>query len=380
MRPRYEVADVLRRSGDEFLGKYNPPYHVRKVISDITTCRTSAKGGHQSSCSKCGKVETSYNSCRNRSCPKCEGHKQAEWVSEREEELLPVPYFHLVFTIPHELNPLVLKHREECLNILFQSVSETLLEVSQRRLKGLPGFFSILHTWGRTLSLHPHIHCVVPGGVWREGEFKRSSQRYLLPVNILSTVFRAKFIAKLKLAELTPDKPVLKKLYSKNWVVYAKPPFGGPEAVLRYLARYTHRIAISNSRITKITSDSVTFNYRDAKEESKLKLCTLSHLEFARRFLQHVPPKAFVRIRYYGFLAHAKKAKLLPKIRLSLESKLGISLVPRKKPPTKEIPAQKLSTCCQAQVVVLIIPARATSRGFKYPDFKSQAIKPFDSS
>lgn len=354
MRHRYEVADVLRRSGQDFINKYNPPHHVRKVISDISNCRTAKLGGHQNSCTKCGKVEISYNSCRNRGCPKCEGHKQAVWVEEREKELLPVPYFHLVFTLPHELNPLILKHRKVCLNILFQAVSETLLEVCKTKLKGLPGFFCILHTWGRTLSFHPHIHCVVPGGVWRDTEFKTGSQKYFLPVNILSTVFRAKFIKKLKLAELTLDKPLVKKLYSNNWVVYAKPPFGGPESVLKYLARYTHRIAISNSRITEIMSDSITFNYRDAKEESKLKLCTLSHLEFTRRFLQHVPPPAFVRIRYYGFLSHAKKAALLVKIKINLEVKII-----QKKPLATNVQEQKitLSSCCQAPVKILLLRA-----------------------
>ena len=348
------MADVLRASGDEFIKKYNPPFHVRKVISDITACRTAKLGGHQSSCTKCGKVEISYNSCRNRSCPKCEGHKQAVWVEEREKELLPVPYFHLVFTIPHELNPVILKNREKCLNILFQAVSETLIEVCKTKLEGLPGFFSILHTWGRTLSVHPHIHCVVPGGVWKDTEFKKCSEKYFLPVNILSTVFRAKFIKKLKTLHLFPeDKDSQNKLYQNNWVVYAKPPFGGPEAVLKYLARYTHRIAISNSRITEITKDSVTFNYRDAKDESKLKLCTLSHLEFTRRFLSHVPPPAFVRIRYYGFLSHAKKGKLLPKIKLNLETKivlkkqLAVTITPEQK--------IKLSPCCQAPVKIQLL-------------------------
>ena len=352
MRHRYEVADVLRRSGQEFIDKYNPPHHVRKVISDISNCRTAAKGGHQSFCSKCGKVEISYNSCRNRSCPKCEGHKQVAWVDERGKELLPVPYFHLVFTLPHELNPLILRHRRNCLNILFQAVSETLLEVCHTKLKGLPGFFCILHTWGRTLSVHPHIHCVIPGGVWRGTEFKTGSQKYFLPVNILSTVFRAKFIAKLETANLAPDKPLLNKLYKNNWVVYAKPPFGGPEAVLKYLARYTHRIAISNSRITEITKDSVSFNYRDAKDESKLKLCTLTHLEFTRRFLQHVPPPAFVRIRYYGFLSHAKRGALLPKIKLNLETKITPK---NQEPKSPTEPKTNLSSCCQAPVTIQLL-------------------------
>ena len=348
------MADVLRLSGEEFVEKYNPPFHVRKVISDISNCRTAKLGGHQSSCTKCGKVEISYNSCRNRSCPKCEGHKQAVWVEERQKELLPVPYFHLVFTIPHELNPVILKNREKCLNILFQAVAETLLEVCKTKLEGLPEFFSILHTWGRTLSVHPHIHCVIPGGVWRDTEFKTGSQKYFLPVNILSTVFRAKFIDKLKSADLTPDKPLLNQLYKNNWVVYSKPPFGGPEAVLKYLARYTHRIAISNSRVTEITKDSVTFNYRDAKDESKLKLCTLSHLEFTRRFLQHVPPPAFVRIRYYGFLSHAKKGTLLPKIKLNLKAKI----IPKNQPTASTSEQKiKLSSCCQAPVKIQLLGA-----------------------
>ena len=357
MRPRYEVADVLRKAGKEFTEKYNPPRHVGKVISDITTCRTASKGGHQSSCSMCGKVQISYNSCRNRSCPKCEGHKQALWLDERGKELLPVPYFHLVFTLPHELNPLILKNRSQCLNILFQAVSETLLEVCNTKLEGLPGFFCILHTWGRTLSFHPHIHCVIPGGVWDEEktQFKTKSKKYLLPVNILSTVFRAKFIKKLKLLELAPDKPLLNQLYKNNWVVYAKPPFGGPSSVLKYLARYTHRIAISNSRITNITNDSVSFSYRDAKDGSKLKLCTLSHLEFTRRFLQHVPPKSFVRIRYYGFLAHAKRGKLLEKIKLNLKTKI----IPKKQTlkTTTDFQEQKskLSSCCKAPVKIQLL-------------------------
>lgn len=309
------------------------PSH-RKVARDIMRCRTAELGGHVYRCADCSHVEQSYNSCRNRHCPKCQGSETAAWVDARTEELLPVPYFHTVFTLPDALNGVVLLNKRAMYELLFQSVRTTLLELGEKNLGVTLGFFAVLHTWGQLLQLHPHIHCVIPAcGISASGEIKVFKENYLLPDRVLSAVFRGKFIEGLKrlyrrnalqLPDDIPDRDAFERLLSEScasdWVVYSKAPFAGPDVVVKYLARYTHRVAIGNSRLVSADNDRVTFTYRDYADDGERKVTSLSADHFLTRFLLHVVPRGFVRIRHYGFLSHSKKRKSLARIRAALPS------------------------------------------------------------
>jgi hypothetical protein len=332
-RPPCEVADVVRDHGKEFVEEYGhllDSGHWR-VLHAIENCRTAILGGNMNACDRCGHRVNSYNSCRNRHCPKCQGAARVKWLADRTAELLPVPYFHVVFTLPHLLAPLALQNKRVLYGILFRAVAETLLEVAAdpQHLGADIGFLTVLHTWGQNLSHHPHIHCVIPGGGLSEDRTRwvGSSGHFLLPVRVLSRVFRGKFLAFLRtafrqgklqfhgaLAELATRRGfgrLLREAYGCEWVVYAKPPFGGPEHVIRYLARYTHRVAISNHRIVSIADGQVTFLWKDYVHGNKQRKMTVAATEFMRRFLQHVLPKGFVRIRHFGFLANRQRKVLL---------------------------------------------------------------------
>ena len=315
--PSLEVADIFRRYGSQ-LG--NLPMGHAKVVRDIIQCRTEKLGGHVRECVTCGHRDQSYNSCRNRHCPKCQALARVRWVENRARELLPVEYFHVVFTIPHELNPLCLRNKAVLYNILFKAASDTLKEVGRRRLDAQLGFVAILHTWGQNLMDHPHLHFVVPGGGLKDDltTWVPCKPGYLFPVKILSEVFRAKFLCLLEksydalvfpgkiqdLARPTRFKALLKEASRKNWVTYAKKPFAGPEQVVEYLGQYTHRIAISNHRLINIEDGRVLFQYRAYADHNKSKIMALTPKEFMRRFLLHVLPKRFVRLRHYGFLGN----------------------------------------------------------------------------
>jgi hypothetical protein len=332
-RPPCEVADVVRNHSHEFVEQYGhllDSEHLR-VLHAIENCRTAILGGNLNACDRCGHRVNSYNSCRNRHCPKCQGAARQKWLAHRTAELLPVPYFHVVFTLPHLLAPLALQNKQVLYGILFRAVSETLLEVAAdpKHLGADIGFLTVLHTWGQNLSHHPHIHCVVPGGGLSSDRLRwvGSGDRFLLPLGVLSRVFRGKFLAFLRkavrqgklqfhgaLADLATRRgfgPLLKKAYGCEWVVYTKPPFGRPEHVLRYLARYTHRVAISNHRIVSIADGQVTFLWKDYAHGNKQKKMTVTAAEFLRRFFQHILPKGFVRIRHFGFLANRQRKTLL---------------------------------------------------------------------
>ena len=315
-----ELADVFNSLKDLKTTKEN-----WQVVNAITKCRTSSLGGHLYQCNHCEKIQPRYNSCRNRHCPKCQGKETARWLEARSKELLNVPYFHLVFTLPDEFNEIVINNKELVLDVLFKAVSKTLLKVAERRLKGKIGFFSILHTWGQKLQFHPHLHCVVPGLVlFDDGTYKTTSKKFFLPIKILNKVFRAIFIKKLRVILeknklLSSDHDLLLRNSTRQeWIVYAQRPFAGPETVLKYLANYTHKIAISNSRIKKIEREQVFFSYKDYQQGGKKFITTLPVNEFARRFLLHVLPAQFVRIRHYGFLSAKNKKKILPSLKLAL--------------------------------------------------------------
>ncbi len=302
------------------------------MLDAIVRCRTAALGGHRDQCSNCGHQAISYNSCRNRHCPKCQTNARDQWVRKRQQELLPVGYYHVVFSVPHLLVPLMWQNKRQLFALLFEASAAALLEVAAdpRYLGAQAGLLSILHSWGQTLQPHPHIHCVVPGGGLSPDhtQWISSPSNFFLPVKVLSRVFRRKFVAGLRrafrshqlafygecmaLANQSNFSAFLYRLSRQDWVVYAKPPFGGPEHVLHYLARYTHRVAISNHRLLAVTESAVAFRWKDYAHGSKQRTMTLSPEEFLRRFLQHVLPKGFPRIRYFGWLANRARKQLLP--------------------------------------------------------------------
>jgi hypothetical protein len=333
-QPPFEVADIVRAAGKSFIEKNRSRLswqHLR-VLRAIERCRTAALGGHVDRCSRCGHEAISYNSCRNRHCAKCQTNARDKWLAAREKELLDAPYVHVVFTLPHQLSHLALSNKKVLYDLLFRTSAATLLEIAAdpKHLGADIGFMSVLHTWGQNVLHHPHIHCVIPaGGLSLEHQrWVHPRYAFFLPVKVLRRVFRGKFRAGLKslfkrgklvfpkdLAALAHPKmfrAFLRSLYIKNWVVYAKPPFGGPQHVLHYLARYTHRVAISNHRIVDFTDGQVTFRWKDYAHAGKQKLMTVTAEEFLRRFLLHVLPHGFVRIRFFGFLANRRRKLLLP--------------------------------------------------------------------
>jgi len=312
---RAEVADIFRTYGPSYRQAHKLPLNQLKTMHAIEVCRTADLGGHVDECEECGHVKISYNSCRNRHCPKCQFLKKEQWIEARGKELLPIAYFHVVFTIPDELNPLALRNKEVIYSILFKAASETLTDCAKSRLNAKTGFIAVLHTWGQNLMDHPHLHCIVPGGGLSEGKWVSSKRRFLFPVKVLSKLFRGKFLCFLKQAHDREELPFpgeeftrcVSRLYRKKWVVYAKPPFNGPETVLKYLGRYTHRIAISNHRIVGTEEDKVSFTWKDYADGSKQKIMTLDAVEFIRRFLLHVLPDGFVKIRHYGLLSNRNR-------------------------------------------------------------------------
>jgi putative transposase/transposase-like zinc-binding protein len=342
-RPPLEVADLVRAAGHAFIERsrrWISWQHI-KVLRAIVRCRTAALGGHLDQCTNCGyRPAISYNSCRDRHCPKCQANARDRWLEARRQELLPTRYVHVVFTLPHELAPLALQNKKILYHLLLQTSAETLLEVARdpQHLGAEIGFFSVLHTWNQKLEHHPHAHCVVPaGGLSLDHSLWVPSQsRFFLPIPVLRRVFRRKFVIALqrnfrqgKLGFHGALKPLahpkafsawLRTLFRHNWHVYSKRPFGGPEHALRYLGRYTHRVAISNHRLLSLVDDQVTFRWRDSAHKNKQRRMTLSLEEFLRRFLLHLLPKGFVRIRHFGFLANRRRAHLLPLCRQLLGS------------------------------------------------------------
>jgi Putative transposase/Transposase zinc-binding domain len=320
-RPAYELAQIVTDYKEDFLTLHKVSSHCFRTLGAIERCRTSALGGHVDKCDNlsCGKTHISYNSCRNRHCPKCQGGERDRWVEARQNDLLPCTYFHLVFTIPSELNAFCIYHPKELYNILFAASKETLQTFGgdNKHLGANMGMVSLLHTWGQNLSLHPHVHMIVPGGGFTDAGFWKSAKsegNYLFPIKAMSIVYKNKFLEKLvaflKQAGKPMDVLLRRKLYNTNWVVYAKQPFGGPKQVIEYIGRYSHKIAISNNRINKIGDGKVSFTYKDYSTGGVQKLMTLEASEFLRRFCMHILPKRFVKIRHYGFLASRNKPDL----------------------------------------------------------------------
>jgi hypothetical protein len=327
-RPALELAEIVRRHGHR-LGELSG--EKQRILRAIACCRTAALGGHVQTCDCCQFQRIAYNSCRNRHCPKCQASACARWMEDRAAELLPVEYFHVVFTLPDVFNPLALANKRIFYGALFDAVAQTLSEVAAnpKRLGARIGFIGILHTWGQNLSLHPHVHCVVPGGgISPDGKWISCRPGFFLPVRVLSKVFRGKFIDLLKQARgnligaenADAFDQMLDASVQHNWVVYAKRPFGGPQQVLKYLARYTHRIAISNRRLVSVDNQTVTFKYKDYAHHNRKRTMTLDGAEFLRRFLMHAVPGGFMRIRHFGLLANRVRAGNLQRCRCLIGS------------------------------------------------------------
>ena len=321
-----EVQDVFLMHGNEYRQKHKLPVYILKAMSAIERCRTADLGGHKDVCNECGYTRISYNSCRNRHCPKCQTLSKERWIDSQKNNLLDVGYFHVVFTIPDTLNTLVFQNQKELYTILFKAAAETLQELSsdKKYLGATLGFTSILHTWGQNLMHHPHLHCIVPGGGLNSiGKWVSSRKKFFLPVKVLSSKFRGKFLYYLKQADLkfygeqnylsnpTSFNDFLSQLYQKEWIVYCKPPFKNASSVVEYLGRYTHRVAISNNRILSLENGNVSFKWRDYKDANKWKVMTVSAYEFIRRFLIHILPVRFMKIRHYGLLGNRNKSSNL---------------------------------------------------------------------
>jgi hypothetical protein len=351
-RPRLELADIVRHHGDAYRCTHRLTSVQHRALRAIAVCRTAALGGHRETCDRCGTVRIIYNSCRNRHCPKCQALTKERWLAARRADLLPIPYFHVVFTLPHDLNALAQGNPRLIYTLLFRAAADTLLAFGRdpRHLGGTIGVTAILHTWGQNLSQHIHLHCLVTGGAlvadrsrWITG---RSS--FLFPVRAVATVFRAKYLAALRrafatgqlhfadgtadLAEPVAFTGLLGRLRAVNWIVYAKRPFAGPEQVLSYLGRYTHRVALSNDRLLEYRHGHVRFRWKDYADDNRVKVLTLQADDFLRRFLLHVVPRGFMRIRHFGLLANRTRRETLARCRHLLGQ-----------PPTPEAPSESVA-------------------------------------
>jgi hypothetical protein len=314
-KPRLEVADIIKKYMKNYQNAYPLWPDQHRILSHILNCRTAHMGGHIDRCDQCGAERVMYHSCRNRHCPKCQQIPRERWLEARKSEILPVTYFHVIFTLPHELNTIILKNKSVMLNILFKAVSKTLIRFGENELGGKPGFVAVLHTWDQRLKAHFHLHCLVAGGVLcsKTKKWVPCKQDYLFNQEALSLVFRGKFIDYLrrairhgKLRVDDPSQQLKSRLYKHKWVVSVREPIKNPQHVLEYLARYTHRVAIANSRLTAIKDGMVSFRYKDRKN-NVFKETTISAVEFIRRFLLHTLPQGFFRIRHYGFLANRNR-------------------------------------------------------------------------
>lgn len=332
-RHRLEVADVFRQCGPAFLEAFghSTSFEQRRVLRDLTECRTAALGGHVEECDRCAHRQIAYNSCRNRHCPKCQAAARAKWLDERAADLLPISYFHVVFTLPNALGPLALQNKDVLYSMLFRAAAETLQTIAAdpKHLGAEIGVLAVLHTWGQNLLHHPHVHCIVTGGGFSPdgARWVHCRENFFLPVRVLSKVFRGKFLSMLRQAKQSNQlsfhgaiascrsteefERLVASSCKTDWVVYAKPPFGGAEQVLKYLARYTHRVAISNNRLIGLADGRVSFEWNDYANQNATKTMTVDASEFIRRFLQHVLPTGFVKIRHYGFLSNRYRRKKL---------------------------------------------------------------------
>ena len=378
---RLELADIFRAHQEDFLNRWNPVLsrEQRRALRDIRDCRTAVLGGHLQQCDQCGHRVNLYNSCRNRHCPKCQATARAKWLAQRQAELLPAPYFHVVFTLPPLIGRLALQNAKRIYGILFRTASQTLLEIAAdpKHLGASIGFLAVLHTWGQNLHLHPHLHCIVPGGgISPDGSrWVACRKSFFLPVRVLSRLFRTKFLRSLRvafgrgdlrfagelhaLAEPAAFRSLCQQAVRNEWVVYAKPPFGGPERVLKYLARYTHRVAISNHRLRTLENARVSFDWKDYAHRGRTKIMTLDAVEFIRRFLLHVLPSGLVRIRQFGFLANRFRKHKLELCRALLGAPTRSPIIASDDRPNAQIEDAHRCPICQLGRLIIIELLRA---------------------
>jgi hypothetical protein len=360
MRPRHTLAQAIGLHGESLLRHHPQQATVLRTLRAIMECRTSALGGHVDACTDCGTVRMSYNSCRNRHCPQCQGREREAWVQQRSEQLPGEGCFHVVFTLPAQLNALCIGHPKEMYDALFAAAWQTVTGMARNpaHLGAQAGMIAVLHTWGQQLTLHPHVHCIIPdGGVSLRGRWKsaRGKGRYLFPVKAMASVFRAKFMA--QITNVVPmDAAVRKQLFAQSWVVFAKAPMGNTRQIVEYLGRYTHRTAISNHRLVAVDNQNVTFQYKDYRQEGKSSLLTLTGVEFLRRFCLHILPKGYRRIRHYGILSNRTKH-----IYLNLEKKPALDDSSSLGKQGQEELGHKVCPCCGTPTMVtvqLIAPLR----------------------
>ena len=387
VRPAFELADVFHRHGDSYeranaghLGRVE-----RRVIGAITACRTAALGGHVERCDDCGLTRIAYNSCRNRTCPKCQGAATAEWLAARQAELLPVPYFHVVFTLPPAAAEIGFQNKQTIYGLLMRAAAQALMTLAAERLGAKIGLIAVLHTWGQTLTHHPHVHCLVPGGgLTLDGQrWVACKPNFLLSVRALSKTFRRLFLDGLEaafrrgelgffgglvpLAELAAFAERVRALRQSAFIVYAKPPFGGPERVLAYLARYTHRTAIANSRLVAVDDDHVTFSYKDYRRGGRSSVMQLAPHEFIRRFLLHVLPDGFHRIRHYGFLAKGDRGESLARMRDLFQAQPACERTAAREPQADEHAREPFARCpdCGGLMRRIRLVARSRATAFR---------------
>jgi Putative transposase/Transposase zinc-binding domain len=381
---RLELADIFRAHQEHFLTRWNPVLsrEQRRALRDIRDCRTAVLGGHLQQCDQCGHRVNVYNSCRNRHCPKCQATARAKWLAHRQAELLPRPYFHVVFTLPPQIGRLALQNPKLIYAILFRAASQTLLEIAAdpKHLGASIGFLAVLHTWGQNLHLHPHLHCIVPGGgISPDGSrWIACRKSFFLPVRVLSRLFRTKFLRSLKaafhkgdlrlagelhdLAEPLAFRSLCQQALRNEWVVYAKPPFGGPQRVLKYLARYTHRVAISNHRLRSLENGLVSFDWKDYTQRGRTKIMTLDAVEFIRRFLLHVLPSGLVRIRQFGFLANRVRKQKLEQCRALLGARTLSPIIDSDGASHAQIEdAHRCPICKLGRLIVIELPSAQPS-------------------
>jgi Putative transposase/Transposase zinc-binding domain len=400
-----ELADILRDYTPAFLDAYGEVTspEQRRVLRDLVRCRTAELGGHVEACDGCGHQRIAYNSCRNRHCPRCQAAARAEWLDQRAAELLDTEYFHVVFTLPAELGPLALQNQRLVYGTLLQASAQSLLQLARdpQHLGADIGFLSVLHTWGQNLHLHPHVHCVVPGGGICVDAQRWVSCRpgFFLPVRPLGRLFRGKFLAMLQrgydrgvlgfhgqqqyLADPQAFRTLMESCWQREWVVYAKPPFGGPQQVLKYLARYTHRVAISNARLVKVQDDQVFFRWKDYADGNQQKVMALQAVEFVRRFLLHVVPSGFVRIRHYGLQANRVRAKNLARCRILLGQGQGGGAggaPPQEPQPSSQAEAQTRTRCPVCGQGHMVIVSTLPPVRLKGPDAEVPSVEAADTS
>ncbi len=376
-RAKYGVAQIIDQFAEGFIARHNPNKYILRTLNSLRICRTSALGGHKDQCDSCGKTRYSYNSCRNRHCPKCQASKQAFWVEDVSERMIDTKYFHIVFTVPDVLNSVCLHDSRRFYSTLFSSVWETLRTFGYTHYGVESGALAILHTWGQNLSLHPHIHCLVPAaGMTLAGYFKKISKKgkYLYPAPMLSIDFRSILMKRLKkqllkTGQLLEFQTIIDKAWSKDWVVFSEPSFGDAGRVIKYLGQYTNRVAISNWRIQNVDDKNVRFSYKDYRDNAKQKSTSMTGVEFLRRFCMHILPKGFVKIRYYGILSSRYKKKIV--LFREIKPERPKESVEERLKRLTGIDVYKCPFCKKGQMHIIEVLPRVRSPGkFLYPKRK----------